>query len=119
MLAEHGAGRAEVRGLLTIGNGSGPLTNSEKASVAGHASEFVPLLYGHIQKENNILYPMAQNSIAPEEFERLDRACEAFDSEVGGSLDVASLKALAGHLVSRYPAQPANLAVYAGCGACH
>jgi hemerythrin-like domain-containing protein len=66
MLAEHDAGRQEVRGLLAIGSGSGPLTELEKARAIECASQFVPLLYAHIQKENNILYPMAQNAISPE-----------------------------------------------------
>ena len=55
MLAEHDAGRLEVIGLLHIGNGNGPLSPSERSNVIEHASQFVPLLYGHIQKENNIL----------------------------------------------------------------
>jgi hemerythrin-like domain-containing protein len=119
MLAEHDAGRREVRGLLQIGSGAGPLSSEEKARVMDYAGQFVPLLYGHIQKENNILYPMAQNSIAPEEMERLDRDCEEFDREVRGTLDVDGLKKLALDLMRRHPANSANLAVYGGCGACH
>jgi hemerythrin-like domain-containing protein len=119
MLAEHDAGRQEVRGLLDIGSGSGPLSETERDRVVGYASEFVPLLYAHIQKENNILYPMAQNTIPPEEFELLDQSCAAFDEEIRGQLDVGALVALAADLVRRYPADPAQLAVYGGCGVCH
>jgi hemerythrin-like domain-containing protein len=119
MLAEHDAGRQEVCGLLQIGVGSGPLTEGEKARVVDYASQFVPLLYGHIQKENNILYPMAQNHITAEEFERLDQSCAAFDLEVRGQLDVGALERLAVDLVNRYPASPAQLAGHGGCGPCH
>ena len=119
MLSEHGAGRQEVRGLLAIGTGSGPLSEAETAKVSDHAGQFVPLLYGHIQKENNILYPMAQNAISPEELDRLDESCEAFDQQIRSELNVEGLKALAADLVRRYPADPAQLAVYGGCGACH
>jgi len=119
MLAEHDAGRQEVRGLLAIGDRSGPLSETERAQVIGYAGEFVPLLYAHIQKENNILYPMAQNTIPPEEFELLDKSCEAFDLKIRGQLDVGALVALAADLARRYPADPAQLAVYGGCGACH
>ncbi|HWH72206.1 MAG TPA: hemerythrin domain-containing protein [Candidatus Sulfotelmatobacter sp.] len=119
MLAEHDAGRHEVRGLLEIGAGAGPLSELERARTLDYARQFVPLLYAHIQKENNILYPMAQNSIPPEEFERLDQSCAAFDLEVRGQLDVSQLKALAADLVRRYPADSAQLAVYGGCGARH
>jgi hemerythrin-like domain-containing protein len=118
MLAEHDAGRQEVRGLLAIGAGSGPLSNAENAQTIEYAARFVPLLYAHIQKENNILYPMAQNTLPPEEFARLDQSCEAFDREIRGQIDVGELQALAADLVRRHPADPAGLAVYGGCGAC-
>ncbi len=118
MLAEHDAGRQEVRGLLAIGTGSGPLSEAERARAIEYASQFVPLLYAHIQKENNILYPMAQDTIPPEEFELLDESCEAFDQEIRRQIDVGELKALAADLMRRYPADPAQLAVYGGCSAC-
>jgi hemerythrin-like domain-containing protein len=118
MLAEHEEGRQEVRGLLAIGSGSGVLSDTERARVIQYASQFVPLLYAHIQKENNILYPMAQNTISPEQFELLDQSCEAFDEEIRGKINVAELKQLATSLALRYPADSARLAVYGGCGAC-
>jgi hemerythrin-like domain-containing protein len=80
--------------------------------------QFVPLLYAHIQKENNILYPMAQRTISPEQFELLHQSCEAFDEEIRGKINVAELKQLATSLALRYPADSASLAVYGGCGAC-
>ncbi len=119
MLAEHDAGRQEVRGLIQIGNGVGPLALEESARVADYAGQLVPLLYSHIQKENNILYPMAQNTIPPEEFERLDESCDAFDRDIRAQIDVGGLKALAADLARRYPADPALLAAYGACTACH
>jgi hemerythrin-like domain-containing protein len=118
MLAEHDAGRQEVRGLLEIGSGSGPLNSGEAGRVSGYAAQFVPLLYAHIQKENNILYPMAQQAIAPDDFERLDEDCDAFDREVRREIDVDGLRELAADLARRYPARVADLAVFGGCGAC-
>jgi len=118
MLAEHDAGRQEVRGLLAIGAGTGPLSQEEKARVMKYVGEFVPLLYSHIQKENNVLYPMAQNSIPPAEFELLDQSCAAFDQEIRGEIDVAELKELAARLARRYPCDPTRLAMHGGCGGC-
>jgi hemerythrin-like domain-containing protein len=112
MLAEHDAGRQEVRGLLGIGAGSGPLSEAEREKAIECASQLVPLLYGHIQKENNILYPMAQTAIPSAEMERLDESCAAFDEQIRGQLDVAGLKKLAAELMRRYPADAAQLAVY-------
>jgi hemerythrin-like domain-containing protein len=95
-----------------------PAQRNGQSRAIDYAGQLVPLLYAHIQKENIVLYPMAQNTIAPEEFELLDRSCEAFDQEIRGQIDVAELKELATNLIRRYPADPAHLAVYGGCGAC-
>lgn len=113
MLAEHDAGRQQVRGLLEVGAGSGPLSAAEAAKTIGCAGQFVPLLYAHIQKENNILYPLAQSTIPPEEFVLLDESCEAFDREVLGQAEVLKLKELAADLARRYPAE---LAAFSGGG---
>lgn len=117
MLAEHDAGRQEVRGLVEIGAGSGSLSATETAKTVACARQFVPLLYAHIQKENNILYPMAQRTISPVEFARLDQSCEAFDREVLGQAEILKLKELAADLTRRYPADPAELAAFSACGA--
>ena len=118
MLSEHDAGREQVRVLREVGDGSGPLSATETARIIDSAAEFVPLLYAHIQKENNILYPMAQQAIPPRELARLDQSCERFDQEVFGPDEVLGLKALAADLVRRYPAQSADLAVHSSCGGC-
>ncbi|HVM50152.1 MAG TPA: hemerythrin domain-containing protein [Candidatus Acidoferrum sp.] len=118
MLSEHDAGRDEVRSLVEIGAGSGPMGPPERARILGAASQFVPLLFSHIQKENNILYPMAQQAIPPSALQELDRSCAAFDREVLGQAEVRRLKTLAADLVSRYPASPRELAGYSVCGAC-
>lgn len=107
MLAEHDAGRQEVRGLLEIGAGAGPLSGGERASVVDYASRFVPLLLSHIQKEDNILYPMAQETIPAAAFEVLDQACEEFDRQIREQIDVAGLETLAESLARRYPAPSA------------
>ena len=116
MLAEHDAGRQEVRALLEVGGGSGPLSAAEGARTIDAAGQFVPLLYAHIQKENNILYPMAQKGITPEDFVILDESCAAFDREVLGQAEVLKLKELASDLTRRYPADPAELAAFSCCG---
>ena len=118
MLFEHEAGRAEVRGLREIGGGAGPLSDAERARTIGCARQFVPLLYAHIQKENNILYPMAQKALPTATLVELDRSCEAFDRQILGQTEISNLKNLATDLIRRYPSNPGDLAAYGGCGAC-
>jgi hemerythrin-like domain-containing protein len=42
ILAEHDAGRQEVRGLLAIGASAGPFNEEERARTIEYASQFVP-----------------------------------------------------------------------------
>jgi hemerythrin-like domain-containing protein len=119
MLSEHDAGRAEVRGLAEVGSGSGPLKAEEKAQAIACSRQFVPLLYAHIQKENNVLYPMAQQALPPGELAALDEACAAFDREVLGPEEVARLKQLAATLTQKYPARVEDVAAHSACcGVC-
>jgi hemerythrin-like domain-containing protein len=118
MLAEHDAGRAHVRALAEVGGGSGPLSAEERQLVIHHGGEFVPLLLGHIQKEDNILYPMAQQAIPPAAFQKLDQDCEAFDQDTVGQAGIERLKALAAEVIQSYPADPARLAAAQACLGC-
>jgi hemerythrin-like domain-containing protein len=119
MLAEHAAGREHVRALAALGQGTGPLVDRETRQAVEHIREFVPLLFFHIHKENNILYPMAQQAIPAEELAQLDQACAAFDREVVGPAEVAQLRALAEELTRAYPADPAKLAAAVPAAGCH
>jgi len=80
MLAEHTAGRNFVKGmdraLQQLKKGDDAATEMFIADGHGYAS----LLDGHIMKENNVLFPMADELLSPEEqkglvegFERVER----------------------------------------------
>jgi hemerythrin-like domain-containing protein len=119
MLAEHTEGRCHVRALAEMGQGSGPLSAAETRQVMEHAQAFILLLRGHIQKEDNILYPMAEQAIPAAAFEKLDADCEAFEREVVGSDAIQQLKDLALELVGAYPPDPERMAAGAVCIGCH
>jgi hemerythrin-like domain-containing protein len=118
MLAEHTAGREHVRALIAAG-GTGLLSGADAQEVAAHAREFVPLLFFHIHKENNILYPMAQQALPPEVMEALDHDCAVFDRDVMPPEEAAQLRTLAEDLIRAYPADPAMLAEAAPVAGCH
>lgn len=80
MLSEHEAGRAHVASLAEVAVGDGPLTPDEVASVRENGSAFSTLLRGHIQKEDNILFPMAAQVLQPSAVEELRTAFDAFDA---------------------------------------
>ncbi len=118
MLAEHTQGRVHVRALAGLGQGSGPLSAAETQQVMEHARAFIPLLRDHIQKEDNILYPMALQAIPATDLQKLDADCEAFEREVVGSDAIQQLKDLALNLVGAYPPDPERMAAGAACVGC-
>lgn len=78
---EHDLGRAYMRAL---GDALG-LVEKGDASAAGAVVEnilgYVNLLRSHIYKENNILFPMADNMFSPDDQAELSGAFEQVDTE--------------------------------------
>ena len=118
MLAEHTEGRGHVGALAEIGAGRGPLSPEEKRRATGHALAFIPLLKSHIQKEDNILYPMARQGIPPAQWTELEAACEAFDRDVMGVDEIQELRDLATELTINFPPDMEKMAALAGCAGC-
>lgn len=118
MLHEHDEGRGHVKALAEIGAQSGPLSAAETESIRSHALAFAPLLMGHIQKEDNVLYPMAQQALPPAELEALNESCAAFEREVMSPERSAQLDALADALIVSYPPDLAAMAASSACFSC-
>jgi hemerythrin-like domain-containing protein len=116
MLAEHVAGRVHVAGLVEVGAGEGELSGPERARVALHVEEYVPLLVAHIQKEDNILYPMAERAVPPARMRALAEEFSALERSVGGEGCSGRYLALAAKLVEAYPPDPSRMAEAAGMG---
>ena len=72
MLQEHEQGRALLR------------TMGDPATFAAAARAYTALLQAHIEKENQVLFRLADEAIAGEDQRRLDEAFEAFEQGAGG-----------------------------------
>jgi hemerythrin-like domain-containing protein len=118
MLAEHDEGRRHVRALVEIGQQTGPLRLDEARQMVKHARAFIPLLLEHIRKEDNVLYPMALQSIPPATLAQLEESCRAYDSEVVGHDEIQRLKDLAQDLLAQYPPHPGVLESAHACSGC-
>jgi len=81
MLAEHDQGRAFAGVLDAVAEGEGPLTGDEADRVIQAAGGYADLLRNHIEKEDQILYPMAQRFIPAPAMEELGRAFDAYEAE--------------------------------------
>jgi len=66
MLMEHDAGRAHVRGMENAARQALAGDESEIPSLLEHARGYAQLLRGHIDKEDTILYPLAER-VLPQE----------------------------------------------------
>lgn len=103
MLQEHQLGRARVRELASIGDGKGPLSDAELQQARKSALEFRELLRAHIQKEDGILYPAAEDSVPASVLEALATEFEEFEREVMGEDSHARLHETAEQLIQAYP----------------
>lgn len=80
MLAEHAEGRAHIRAMgealdqMRAGRGG-------EREFAAHARAYVHLLRAHIEKENMVLFAMAERALSPEDHERLAREFARVEAE--------------------------------------
>ena len=107
MLHEHDVGRAFVKRLADLAAQVAPWNARDREALAEAAHGYANLLRQHIQKEDAILYPMAEQHLPPQLMERVDQACERYEQEKTGSGEHERLHRLAEELVARHvPALP-------------
>ena len=75
MLMEHNTGRDNVK---TAGEA---FQNGEIKESLDHLLDYANLLYGHIDKENNILYPMGNEVLTPADQEYLKKEFDKVERE--------------------------------------
>jgi hemerythrin-like domain-containing protein len=82
MLREHEDGRAHVRRITELS--AKKLDKKAKTELIRHTRAYVELLGQHIQKEDNILYPMANQILTSEDQEELEKGFEEVEEKVMG-----------------------------------
>ncbi len=102
MLHEHDQGRALVRILKERAEQDAPWSDADRLEIANVARGFSDLLHSHIQKEDAVLYPMAEQHLPPAAMEKVGEDCERFEAEGTGSGAHERLHALADELVRRH-----------------
>ncbi len=94
MLSEHDTGRSLIRG---IAGGASALGRDPGATqqIIQNGRGYIQLLRAHIDKENTVLFPMADNVLSPEDQAHLGKEFERFEEEeTGAGVHEASLKLL-------------------------
>ncbi len=82
MLAEHTTGRAYVKGMADAVTQYAAGDRAAAPSIVQNARNYIALLQAHIDKEDNILYPLADRSLTEEQqgklldsFAEVERQC--------------------------------------------
>ena len=84
MFDEHVQGRALVSGMA--GTVAQAAAGDRRAiqTFAEHAGNFIELLRNHIAKENNVLFPMAEQSLGGAELETMLADFKRIEADAGG-----------------------------------
>lgn len=101
MLQEHTEGRARVKSLAAAIEQPG-WTPALRDQVIADARAYVGLLRGHIQKEDQILYPLAVQNLPQERMEAMADEFDRFEESVTGKGVHERYHKLADELIARY-----------------
>jgi hemerythrin-like domain-containing protein len=105
MLLEHDEGRAFIREMAEAAGEYASAPQSAGPRWAEAASNYVALLRAHIQKENLILFAMAERILTPDEQARLAEAFEKVEIEKMGAGTHERLHALMDRLLGEFAAK--------------
>jgi hemerythrin-like domain-containing protein len=106
MLMEHDQGRSHARALADLAARPAPWTAADRDALAGAARAYADLLCAHIQKEDQILYPMAEQRLTQSLLSRVDADCAAFQAREIESGEYDRLRRLGEDLVARHAPLP-------------
>jgi hemerythrin-like domain-containing protein len=100
MLHEHVEGRGHVGAMRTLAAVDVAWGEGERRKVAATARAFVHLLRDHIQKEDQVLYPMARHSLPAGDWHAMT---DAFADHARANVDEElRLQRLGGELAARW-----------------
>lgn len=102
MLQEHDIGREHVATLVALAGTRIAWTPEDREQIYVSARSYADLLRSHIHKEDEILYPMAEQRLSPELKESVDEQCAAFDARATEDGTRERLEQLATGLIARH-----------------
>ena len=102
MLHEHDLGRSHVGVLDRLAQQSAAWSEDDHGTLTGTVRELSTLLRQHIQKEDQVLYPMANARLPEPVKEDIDRRCQAFEEQRISSGERQRLRALGDALIEAH-----------------
>lgn len=86
MLHEHDEGREFVKGMEE------GIAENNKEKIIENARGYGMLLQNHIYKEDNVLYPMAEEALTDEQKELVNQKYNEVEAKLNSEMDVEALK---------------------------
>jgi hemerythrin-like domain-containing protein len=102
MLHDHATGRAHVGVLSELAKQATPWSVADRERLHAAATGYASLLRAHIQKEDGILYPMAEARLSPSLAARVDAGAAAHDQRAQREGTTPRLETLGAELVARH-----------------
>lgn len=118
MLLEHEQGRAFVRGMSENVAAASEGDTSAVRRFAENAGGYIQLLRAHIQKEDRVLFPMADRLLSDDDRQNLSESFNKVESEHMGEGTHARYIKLASELAKKY-AVPHDILHRTSCGCGH
>lgn len=118
MLMEHETGRGFVRALAAGVEKYKKGDNSAAQEISDNGHNYVELLWAHIDKENNILYNIADMHVPKPVQDQLLKAFEKIETERIGPGKHEEYHRLIGQLSNVYGVSPEKEKESGGCGPC-
>ncbi len=102
MLHEHEEGRGYVKLMAEAAQGEGELVEADRSQVIWAAKSYGNLLRAHIQKEDQVLYPMADQMLPEPAWRDIEKAFDAFEAEDANRARATELRASVESLIAKY-----------------
>lgn len=104
MLAEHTEARRLTGALAELAAGDAPWDSEQRRRLLFAATGYARLLKDHIQKEDRILYPMADRMLPDEAWQQIESEFSAFQASPQRMERADRLERMVGELADRYAA---------------
>lgn len=102
MRLEHDRGRRLVRQIRELSEKPEEWEPADFEAFSGAAHAFATLLRDHIRREDEVLYPLAEQHLSETQMRQVDELFQLFEEQREKGLQHARLRDLAAHLVERY-----------------
>jgi len=117
MLVEHEQGRAFVKGMADNVSGAAAGNAEALSKFSQNAQGYVQLLRAHIQKEDGVLFPMADKVLNEDDQQRLMKAFEAVESDHMGTGTHEKYIGIVVSLAKKYGVEASHISSHScGCG---